>query len=196
MEGRPDDPKKPKRFNPFMARTRAMSSGGAQGWESYTIGFTLVGCIVAGAGAGYFLDQHFGTSYWLPILFLVGVVGGFREMMVVLKRVNEEQTAQRLKRQSERAAREVTVKPTTDPTPDQIKARQRMFAVPPPPFEKAAEAVTKKAAPREQVSVENVLEEMLAKGDLSAEDLKELGFDVEVPDSNGETADGETTERG
>ncbi len=186
MQGRPDDPKKPSRFNPFMARTRAMSSGGASGWESYTIGFTLVGCIIVGAGAGYFLDRHFGTSYWLPILFLVGVVGGFREMMVVLKRVNEEQTAQRLKRQSERAAREVVVKPTDNPTPDQVAARKRMFEVPPPPFEQAAAKVAEDAAPAEKIGVENVLEQMLAQGDLSAEDLKELGFDVEVPDEEGE----------
>ena len=186
MEGRPDDPKKPKRFNTFMARTRAMSSGGASGWESYTIGFTLVGCIVAGAGVGYFLDRHFGTSFWLPVLFLVGVVAGFREMMLVLKRVNEQQAAERLARQAARAQREVVVKPTGKPTPDQLKARQRMFEVPPPPFEQAAETLKEQAAPREKLSVENVLEEMLAQGDLSAEDLKELGFDVELPDDDKE----------
>ena len=183
MKERPDEPSKaPKRFNPFMARTRAMGSSGASGWESYTIGFTLVGCIVAGAGLGYFLDQHFGTSYWLPILFLVGVVAGFREMMVVLKRVNEEQTAQRLKRANEKAAREVTVKPTDNPTPAQVEARKRMFEVPPPPFEQAAQTVAQSSAPDEQVGVENVLEQMLAQGDLSEAELKELGFDVELPD--------------
>ena len=182
MEGRSDDPKKPKRFNPFLARTRAMTSGGASGFEAYTIGFTLVGCIVAGGGLGWFLDNHFGTSYWLPILFLVGVGAGFREMLLVLKRVNQAEAAQRLARQNERAAREATVKPTDNPTPDQIVARQRMFEVPPPPFEKAAETVKDQAAPREKISVENVLEEMLANGDLSQEDLKELGFDVEAPD--------------
>lgn len=167
-----------------MARTRAMSSSGASGWESYTIGFTLVGCIMAGAGLGYFLDQHFGTSYWLPILFLVGVVAGFREMMIVLKRVNEEQAAQRAKRDAERASREVKVKPTNNPTPGQMAARKRMFEVPPPPFEQAAQTVADETAPIEKIEVENVLEEMLAQGDLSAQDLKELGFDVEVPDED------------
>ena len=162
-----------------MARTRAMSSSGSSGWESYTIGFTLVGCIVAGAGLGYFLDKHFGTSYWLPILFLVGVVGGFREMMLVLKRVNEQQAEDRAKRDAERAMREVTVKPTDNPTTAQVAARQRMFEVPPPPFEEAAQKVTAKAAPDEKVEVENVLEQMLAQGDLSEEDLKELGFEIE-----------------
>ena len=165
-----------------MARTRAMSSSGSSGWESYTIGFTLVGCIVAGAGVGYFLDKHFGTSYWLPILFLVGVVGGFREMMLVLKRVNEQQAARKAKSDAERRTREVTVKPTDNPTEGQIAARKRMFEVPPPPFEQAAHDVADEKAPDEKVEVENVLEQMLAQGDLSEEDLKELGFDVELPD--------------
>ena len=165
-----------------MARTRAMSSSGSSGWESYTIGFTLVGCIVAGAGLGYFLDKHFGTSYWLPILFLVGVVAGFREMMLVLKRVNEQQAERKAQSDAERRAREVTVKPTDDPTEGQIAARQRMFEVPPPPFEKAAQNVAKQTAPDEKVEVENVLEQLLAQGDLSEQDLKELGFDVELPE--------------
>ena len=156
-----------------------MSSSGSSGWESYTIGFTLVGCIVAGAGLGYFLDKHFGTSYWLPILFLVGVVAGFREMMLVLKRVNEQQAEQRAKRDAERAMREVTVKPTDDPTPGQLAARKRMFEVPPPPFEKAAQNVAEQTAPDEKVEVENVLEQLLAQGDLSEQDLKELGFEIE-----------------
>ena len=163
-----------------------MSSGGASGYEAYTVGFTLVGCIVAGAGAGWFLDRQFGTSFWLPILFLVGVAAGFREMMVVLKRINAAQEEQRLARQAERAGREVTVKPSDHPTPDQVAARQRMFEVPPPPFEEAAQEVAQKT-PRAQISVENVLEEMLAKGDLSREDLKELGFDVELPAPKDET---------
>ncbi len=180
---RSDEPSpKPKRFNPLMARSRAMSSGGSSGFEAYTIGFTLVGCIIAGAGAGWFLDNHFGTSFWLPILFLVGVAAGFREMMVVLKRINQAQAAEKLKKDASRRAREVTVKPTDNPTQGQIAARKRMFEVPPPPFEKAAEQVTEQAAPEEKVGVENVLEQMLAQGDLSEEELKELGFDVELPD--------------
>ncbi len=182
----PDEPSpKPKRFNPLLARARAMSSGGSSGYEAYTIGFTLVGCIIAGAGAGWFLDNHFGTSFWLPILFLVGVAAGFREMMVVLKRINQAQAADKLKKEQSRRAREVTVKPTDNPTAGQVAARKRMFEVPPPPFEKAAETVAQDAATAdEKIGVENVLEQMLAQGDLSEEELKELGFDVELPDED------------
>ena len=183
MQGRPDKPQgKPKRFNPLLARSRAMSSGGPTGLEATTIGFTLVGFIVAGAGAGWMLDKWLGTGYWLPILFLVGVFGGFREMMMVLKRVGEAQAAEKVRKANERKERESLVKPTDNPTPGQLAARKRMFEVPPPPFEEAAQKVTEQAAPQEKVGVENVLEQMLAQGDLSEEELKELGFDVELPD--------------
>lgn len=183
MKDRHDEPSKaPKRFNPFMARSRAMSSSGPSGLEATTIGLTLVGFIVAGAGAGWFLDKWLGTIYWLPILFLVGVFGGFREMMLVLKRVNQAQAAEKERKANERRAREVTVKPTDNPTPGQIAARQRMFEVPPPPFEEAAQKVHDTKVHDENISAENVLEQMLAQGDLSEEDLKELGFDVELPD--------------
>ena len=165
-----------------MARSRALNSTGKVGLEATTIGFTLVGYIIAGAGAGWLLDKWLGTSYWLPILFLVGVFGGFREMLVTLKRVNEAQAAEKLRKANEKRAREVTVKPTDNPTPGQMAARKRMFEVPPPPFEEAAREATKEAAPDEKVGVENVLEQMLASGDLSAEELKELGFDIELPD--------------
>ena len=181
----PEPSEKPKRFNPFLARSRAMSSGGSSGFEAYTIGFTLVGCIIAGAGAGWFLDNHFGTSFWLPILFLVGVVAGFREMMIVLKRINVAQAADKARKDQARREREVTVKPADNPTPGQLAARKRMFEVPPPPFQEAAQKATQQAAPEEKVGVENVLEQMLAAGDLSEQELKDLGFDVELPDGEG-----------
>ena len=182
---RSDEPlQKPKRFNPFLARSRALSSSGKTGLEATTIGLTLVGYIVAGAGAGLLLDKYLGTSYWLPILFLVGVFGGFREMIVVLRRVNIAQAEEKKVKDRARREREMTVKPTDNPTSGQLAARKRMFEVPPPPFEQAAEQVAQQkeqSAPDEKVGVESVLEQMLAQGDLSAEELKELGFDVELP---------------
>lgn len=184
MNRSPEPSEKPKRFNPFLARSRALNSSGTVGLEATSIGFTLVGYIIAGAGAGWLLDNWLKTGYWLPILFLVGVFGGFREMLVTLKRVNDAQAAEKLRKAAERREREVTVKPTDNPTPSQMEARKRMFEVPPPPFEEAAQKATQAAAPSEKVEVENVLEQMLAQGDLSEEDLKELGFDVELPDED------------
>ncbi len=108
----PDKPKssgsKPSKV-PFLMRTQAMGSGG---WEGYTVGFTLVGCIVAGAGAGFLLDSHFKTSYWLPILFLVGVGGGFREMWIVIKRVQSQEDQKR---------REKVAATTLAPTPTRVE---------------------------------------------------------------------------
>ena len=189
MQGRPGEPSdkpkpKPKRFNPFLARSRALGSSGTTGFEATTIGFTLVGFIVAGTGIGWLLDNWLGTSYWLPILFLAGAAAGFLEMMQILKRINEAQAADKRKKEAARREREVTVRPTDDPTPHQLAARKRLFEVPPPPFEQAAQKVTEEAAPDERVGVENVLEQMLAQGDLDEAELRELGFDVELPDGS------------
>ena len=133
MSGRPSEPKKPSSGRPgFLGRTKAMSSGGSSGWEATTIGFTLVGCIAAGAGLGYFLDQRFGTQYWTPILFFVGVLAGFREMFVVLKRINQEQEKQRREK-----AQSVNLAPTPTQIGETTEAppeRKRVFHVPPPPL--------------------------------------------------------------
>ncbi len=157
MSGRNSEPKKPKSGRVgFLGRTKAMSSGGSSGWEATTIGFTLVGCIAAGAGAGYFLDQRFGTSFWLPILFLVGVFAGFREMFVVLGRINKEQ---------EKRRRDKAETVNLAPTPTQIGAtteapqeRKRVFQVPPPPLpgQKSAEK-----APGEPETTEELIERLL-----------------------------------
>lgn len=69
----------------FGRRTRAMASSG---WEAYTVGFVLVACILACSALGWWLDNYLGTSYWLPILFLVGVAAGFRELLLTVSRLN------------------------------------------------------------------------------------------------------------
>lgn len=161
----PDKPKasdsKPSKV-PFLMRTQAMGSGG---WEGYTIGFTLVGCIAAGAGAGWLLDSHFKTSYWLPILFLVGVVGGFREMWTVLKRVQAQEDQKR---------REKVASTNLAPTPTRVEdstglppERKRIFQVPPPSFEETP------GAPRsvqKEESADDILKRLLDEGD---DDTKE-----------------------
>ncbi|RYG69760.1 hypothetical protein EON80_09215 [bacterium] len=126
------EPKKstPPRLPNFLFRSRAMSSGGKSGWEATTIGFTLVGCIGACSGLGYWLDARFGTSYWLPILFLIGTAAGFREMFVVLGRINKEQEQERLK-----AREKVKLAPPPSQTEEKPESqeRERIFKVPPPP---------------------------------------------------------------
>lgn len=159
MSGR-DDPSKPKppRLNPFTARTKAM---GSSGWEAYTVGFTLVGCIVACAGLGWFLDNRFGTSYWLPILFLVGVVAGFREMFIVVKRVERDQKRKQLEAQNlvQRAVEPSSTKETVvEKSPEE---RKRIFQVPPPP----QPGETLAPLPRNEESVEDLIERLSRDSD-------------------------------
>ncbi|PQV64708.1 Putative F0F1-ATPase subunit Ca2+/Mg2+ transporter [Abditibacterium utsteinense] len=156
MSGRDLEPKKPSGRPGFLGRTRAMSANGSSGWEATTIGFTLVGCIAACSGLGYFLDNHFKTSFWLPILFLVGVLAGFREMFVVLGRISKEQE-QKKREKAEQVRRApnpvISAEPTIEP-----QTRERIFKVPPPP------SAGEKIAPREMEepeSVEDLIERLL-----------------------------------
>jgi F0F1-type ATP synthase assembly protein I len=158
MSGRDSEPKKaaPTRLPNFLSRTRAMSAGGSSGWEATTIGFTLVGCIGACSGLGYWLDNHFKTGYWLPILFLVGVVAGFREMFLVLGRISKEQEQQRREKQEK-----VRLTPSLAPPLEPVIAppeRERIFKVPPPP--QAGEKVVE-AAPTEPESVDDLIERLM-----------------------------------
>ncbi len=167
----PDKPQsnKPKPSKvPFLMRTQAM---GSSGWEAYTVGFTLVGCILGGAGLGWLLDSHFKTNYWLPILFLVGVVGGFREMWVVLKRV---QAQDEQKRREKIASIPLAPTPTRRPDvePQSAPERKRIFQVPPPPTEESS------AAPqvaRNEESVDDIMKRLLAEADdnLTSDDPSE-----------------------
>ncbi len=153
------DPKPSKL--PFLVRTQAM---GSSGWEAYTVGFTLVGCIAAGAGAGFLLDSHFKTSYWLPLLFLVGVGAGFREMWVVLQRV---QKGEEQRRKEKIASTPLAPAPSSLEEQAPLPKRERIFQVPPPPFEESG-APPKSAQSGE--STEEILKRLLEEGDGDAKD--------------------------
>lgn len=153
---------KPSRL-PFIMRSQAM---GSSGWEGYTIGFTLVGCIVAGAGAGYFLDAHFKTNYWLPILFLVGVVGGFREMLVVLKRIQSQQEQNR----RDKIAATPKAAPPTQVETELPAERKRIFQVPPPPFEESHADSSIEA--HDEEDVDDILKRLLDEADDDAQNDK------------------------
>ncbi len=157
MSGRDFEPKKPSSGRPgFLGRTKAMSSGGSSGWEATTIGFTLVGCIGATSALGYWLDGHFKTNYWLPILFLVGVVAGFREMFVVLGRISKAEAQRKLEKQAQvRLAPNPTI---VEETIDQPQARERIFKIPPPPVAGEKLVETEKSEPE---SVEDLIERLL-----------------------------------
>jgi len=146
---------------PFVMRTSAM---GSSGWEGYTVGFTLVGCVLGGAGAGYLLDSHFKTGYWLPILFLVGVIGGFREVWIIIKRVEAQENQ---KRRDKTASTPLATPPVQQgASGEPLPERKRIFQVPPPPFEPGSAPDGKRTGE----SSEDILKRLLAESDEQSDD--------------------------
>ena len=172
MSGQEQPPKRPKssRYVPFVTRTQGM---GSTGWEAYTIGFTLVGCIVAGAGLGWLLDRQLKTSYWLPILFLVGVVAGFREMLATLKRISQNEAQGRKEKAAREAANLYTPAPAHATQVTQAP-RERIFTVPPPPFETggSTEKQTETDKTKDPETTEDLIKRLM--GESEDEDDREL----------------------
>lgn len=55
-----------------------------------SIGFAVAISIFLGYAAGFFLDKYFGTKPWLTIIFLLfGIVAGFKNIYVIMKRVQK-----------------------------------------------------------------------------------------------------------
>ncbi|HEX9995928.1 MAG TPA: AtpZ/AtpI family protein [Abditibacterium sp.] len=158
MSSRDEEPKPSPLPRPgFLGRTKAMSSGGSTGWEATTIGFTLVGCIAACSALGYWLDNRFETGYFLPILFLVGVIAGFREMFLVLGRISKEQEKAKREKQAKVAAN-----PSHAPQIDLQVAppeRERIFKVPPPPVAGQKIAETEKTPESVDELIERLMED-------------------------------------
>jgi len=59
-----------------------------QAFSAFTqIGFTIAACVIIGVVIGKFLDDFFGTSPWLLLLFsLLGMAASFKTMFDVAKR--------------------------------------------------------------------------------------------------------------
>jgi ATP synthase protein I len=57
-----------------------------------SIGISMVLATFMGFGAGYWLDKQLGTSPWLLIIgLLIGIVAGFKNIFVIIDRVEKEQ---------------------------------------------------------------------------------------------------------
>lgn len=128
------------------ARLERIKGGGVSGAQASSIGLTLVGCIIAGAGAGWWLDKRFGTAYWTPILFLVGVAAGFRQMMLTIRDANALEARRKAEQKSEREAvalqnavqstNAISGLTSDETQPDATldkRVRPRVFQVPAPP---------------------------------------------------------------
>ena len=124
-----DSARRPKTVSSFlMRRTRAMGSSGLQ---AATIGWVLAGCVFLGFLAGSWLDGHFKTQFWTPVLVLLGVVAGFREMFVTLGQVSKTPSQSKptnVPKSTLKVERSHEV-----PGEPVERKRERLFAVPEPP---------------------------------------------------------------
>lgn len=65
-------------------------------------GLTLAFSVLIGAGFGYWLDQKFKTSYWVPVWATLGVIAGFRELLKAVNRANQEEDRLQRERREQR----------------------------------------------------------------------------------------------
>lgn len=141
-----------------MGRMDLKRAGGrAKSFEAYTLGFQLAVPIVIGAALGQWLDTRYHTSFWMPILALIGIVVGFSELFRSVAKINRRNA-------EEKAAADASTAATRDlfsrsGTADETRASEvasdeveeervkpRYFAVPPPPT--ASFETGRTAAPR------------------------------------------------
>lgn len=162
---------------------RLQSGGGAM--QASTIGFVLAGSIAAGFFLGSWLDARLKTGFWMPLLTVLGVFGGFFQMLQILKQIDEaarredaqakrnrvakapDSKAQNAERRS-RAAVPSEAQSATEA--EEERTRPRIFAVPPPPtasFERDGgnETTNLEAQPLRDDEDERTLTERLLQDD-------------------------------
>jgi F0F1-type ATP synthase assembly protein I len=61
-------------------------------------GMTLAFCVVIGAGFGYWLDGRYKTTWWTPVLAVLGVIAGFRELIVAVNAANRADDEERARK--------------------------------------------------------------------------------------------------
>jgi len=74
-----------------MKRDR-LSPSALNSLDASLIGFVMAGCIAVGYFAGNWLDGKLGTAYWTPILVVVGVMAGARQMWITVSRIRKSFT--------------------------------------------------------------------------------------------------------
>jgi F0F1-type ATP synthase assembly protein I len=67
-------------------------------------GMTLAFCVVIGAGFGYWLDGRFKTTWWTPLFAVLGVIAGFRELILAVNAANRADDEERARKRGSRDA--------------------------------------------------------------------------------------------
>jgi len=145
-----DVPQKPDP-DPTASRPAKARQMGLNGLQASTMGLVMVGCITAGFLLGQWLDARFHTAYWMPILVVLGVIAGFREMFLTVVSINRQsqslleqsrrERAERAADNMSRAGQSSAESALTEAAPgaeggeavETQRARPRVFKVPPPP---------------------------------------------------------------
>jgi hypothetical protein len=109
-----------------------------------SIGLVMGGCIAAGYLIGTWLDNRFGTAFWVPVCVFLGMAAGFREMFRTLKRISAltkwpgASASSRDTNGQEQSATGAETHRAAGPggtaAPVQPTARKRLFEVPEPPL--------------------------------------------------------------
>lgn len=156
-DGSGTESSRPMKFG-LMTRSRLM---GTRGLAASSIGWVLVGCIAFGFGVGALLDRQLGTAYWMPVLVMVGIAAGFREMFRTLAELNKQPPAQHKERTRSTSSAPGTASgralgQRADGSLPSLeeKPRQRIFDVPPPPlasFDARSTAEPKSESAKEQI---------------------------------------------
>ncbi len=84
MNGNRRAPRAPFRAAAAAARWRATLILSAAG-------LTLAFSVAIGVLFGYWLDQRFKTTWWTPLVAILGVIAGFRELIRAVKNANAAQ---------------------------------------------------------------------------------------------------------
>lgn len=154
---------------------RINAGGGAM--QASTIGFVLAGSIAAGFFAGSWLDGRFKTNFWTPLMTIVGVFGGFYQMLQMLKQIDAAAQREDAQAKKNRAAKAPSAKaPGASTRESQSGAMQseaappkpRIFAVPAPPtasFERSDKTEIAEAQPLRDDEDERTLTDRLLSDD-------------------------------
>jgi hypothetical protein len=119
-----------------MRRSR-LSPSALNSLDASLIGFVMAGCIAVGYFAGNWLDGRLGTQYWTPILVVLGVVAGAREMWRTVSRIRKSFSQGSFDNMSVSEFRKKEAPDAQQSNraadADSSQRKPRFFHVPPPP---------------------------------------------------------------
>lgn len=146
------------------------SGGVSAALEASLIGLVMAGCVALGYFIGHWLDGRFDTTYWTPIMVVVGAIAGMQEMVRTVSRIvksfpqnpsndfrdNPKDSYQ--EKESGRAVKNDRESANGSAVPERRKPR--FFRVPPPPTAEKTEMDDTDHAEENQA---DIFEEQLAE---------------------------------